>query len=147
MLAIMLSHVSRRTLASPGTAHAAVRADTPRKREMLTTRLGPLPVAISLAFAAPAAAQPEPAETWTCARWLDGREHHRSKTMETWVHGYLTSSNQWALALGWTATPLLLADVLTLLDKNCKSTPNAPLAEVLDVIQSEFLRANWRDGK
>jgi len=34
-----------------------------------------------------------------------------------------------------------------LLDHNCRSTPNAAVTDVLDVIQSEFLRANWRDGK
>ena len=110
-------------------------------------RLHPLPVVISLALVIPALAQPEAPEAWTCARWLDARDHHRSKNMETWVDGYLTSSNQWALALGWADAPLLVPEVLTLLDHNCKATPNAAVADVLDVIQSEFLRANWRDGK
>lgn len=110
-------------------------------------RLPPLLVAISLPLGVPARAQPEAPEAWTCARWLDARDHHRSKNMETWVDGYLTSSNQWALTLGWAAAPLLVPEVLPLLDHNCKSTPNASVAEVLDVIQSEFLRANWRDRK
>jgi len=109
--------------------------------------LSPLLVAVLLPFGARALAQPEAPEAWTCARWLDARDHHRSKNMETWVDGYLTSSNQWALALGWADAPLLVPEVLTLLDHNCKATPNASVAEVLDVIQSEFLRANWRDGK
>jgi hypothetical protein len=112
-----------------------------------TARLNALPVAISLALVIPAAAETESPETWTCARWLDAREHHRSKSIETWVEGYLTSSNQWALALGWADAPLLVPEVLTLLDHNCGSTPNASVTDVLDVIQSEFLRANWRDGK
>ena len=106
-------------------------------------RLSPLPVAISLALVAPA--QAESIGTRTCAKWLDGREHHQSTTMETWVHGYITSSNQWALALGWTVTPLLVSEALSLLDQSCKSAPNARPADVLDMIQSEFLPANRRD--
>ena len=113
---------------------------------MLMARLSPLPVGISLALAAPAPAQPESIATGTCARWLDGREHHQSKTMETWLQGYLTSSNQWAVALGWAVPPLRVGEVLSLLDQSCRSQPNAQLADVLDVIQSELLRENWRDG-
>jgi hypothetical protein len=55
---------------------------------------------ISLTLMTSVAAHPEPIGTRTCARWLDGREQHLSTTMETWVEGYLASSNQWALALG-----------------------------------------------
>lgn len=114
---------------------------------MLMARLSPLPVGISLALVAPAPAQPESIGNRTCARWLDGREHHQSTTMETWVQGYLTSSNQWALALGWAVPPFRISEALSLLDQGCKSQPNADLADVLDAIQSELLRANWSDGK
>jgi hypothetical protein len=113
----------------------------------MATRLGLLPVAMLMILMVRAAAEPESPADWTCAEWLDARHHHRSKTMETWLSGYLTSSNQWALALGWADAPLLISEVLNLLDQNCKSTPDAPVTDVLDVIQSEFLRANWRDGK
>ena len=95
----------------------------------------------------PAAAERDSPEGWTCARWLDAREHHRSKNVETWLEGYLTSSNQWALALGWAEAPLLVPEVLNLLDHNCRSTPNAAVTDVLDVIQSEFLANHssaWR---
>ena len=108
-------------------------------------RLSPLPVAASLALVAPA--QAESIGTRTCAKWLDGREHHLSTTMETWVHGYVTSSNQWALTLGLRVTPLPVPKVLSLLDQSCKSTPDARLADVLYVIPSELLRANRRDGE
>jgi hypothetical protein len=121
-----------------------------RKRKiprMAAARLSPLPVAMLMILTGPAAAEPESPEGWTCARWTEAREHHRSKTVEIWLKGYLTSSNQWALALGWADAPLLVPEVLNLLDEDCRSTPNASLAEVLDVIQSEFLRANWRDTK
>jgi hypothetical protein len=98
-------------------------------------------VAISLALVAPVASQTGSIGSRTCAKWLDGREHQLSTTMETWVQGYLTSSNQLALALGLTAAPLLFPELLSLLDQRCKSTPNAYLANVvLDVIQSEFSR-------
>ena len=110
-------------------------------------RLNPWPVAILMVLMVPAAAEPESLEGWTCGRWLEAREHHRSKSAETWLEGYLASSNQWALALGWAEAPLLVPEVLNLLDHNCRSTPNVPVTDVLDVIQSEFLRANWRDGK
>jgi hypothetical protein len=87
------------------------------------------------------AAHPEPIGMHTCARWLDGREQHLSTTMETWVHGYLTSSNQWALALGLAEAPLLIPDLLKLIDQSCKSSPDARLANVvLDVIWSELSR-------
>jgi hypothetical protein len=106
------------------------------------------PLGISLlALMVPMAAEAETPETWTCAKWLDGREHHQSTTMEIWVQGYLTSSNQWASALGWAVPPLRVREVLSLLDQGCKSQPNAHLADVLDAIQSEQLRTNWRDGK
>jgi hypothetical protein len=119
-----------------------------RKRKSLAmARLGLLPVAILMALMVPAAAERESPEGWTCARWLEARDRHRSKNVETWLEGYLTSSNQWALALGWADAPLLVPEVLNLLDHNCRSTPNTALTDVLDVIQSEFLRANWRDGK
>jgi hypothetical protein len=114
---------------------------------MAAAKLGPLPVVILLTLMTPAAAERDSPEGWACARWLDAREHHRSKNVETWLEGYLTSSNQWALALGWADAPLLVPEVLNLLDHNCRSTPNAAVTDVLDVIQSEFLRANWRDGK
>lgn len=114
---------------------------------MATASRHALPIAVSLALVVPVRAQSEPPETWTCARWLEAREHHRSKIMETWIQGYITSSNQWALALGWAEAPLLIPEVLTLLDRDCKSTPSALVTNVVDVIQSEFLRSNWRDGK
>ena len=113
----------------------------------MAMRLGLLAVATLMILMVPAAAEPESPEAWSCAQWLDARHHHRSKTVETWLAGYLTSSNQWALALGWADAPLLISEVLNLLDQNCKSAPDGPLADVLDVIQSEFLRANWRDSK
>jgi hypothetical protein len=123
---------------------AATCADRHTERhEMLVTRLSRLSVAISLALVAPVAAQTGSIGAHTCAKWLDGREHQLSTTMETWAYGYLTSSNQWALALGLTAAPLLFPELLSLLDQHCKSTPNAYLANVvLDVIQSEFSRRN-----
>jgi hypothetical protein len=112
-------------------------------RRELVARLSRLSVAISLALVAPVAAQTSTIGARTCAKWLDGREHQLSTTMETWVDGYLISSNQWALALGLTAAPLLFPELLSLLDQRCKSTPNAYLANVvLDVIQSEFSRRN-----
>jgi hypothetical protein len=114
---------------------------------MATAGLSSLPVAMVMILSIPAAAARESPEAWTCAQWLEARQHHRSKTVETWLDGYLASSNQWALALGWAQAPLLVPDVLNLLDQNCKSTPEALLIDVLDVIQSEFLRANWRDTK
>jgi len=129
---------------------AVVPATPPRKRKRLcptTARFGLLPVAVLMTLMLPAAAERESPEGWTCARWLEARDRHRSKNVETWLDGYLTSSNQWALALGWADAPLLVPEVLNLLDHNCRSTPNAALTDVLDVIQSEFLRANWRDGK
>jgi hypothetical protein len=87
----------------------------------------------------------EPIGTRTCARWLDGREQHLSTTMETWVAGYLASSNQWALALGLAEAPLLVQDLLKLIDQKCKSDPNVRLADlVLDVIRSELSRGKPR---
>jgi hypothetical protein len=126
---------------------AAIPANKRHKLRMAMARLSPLLVAMAMIPSGPAAAAPESPEAWTCERWLDARQHHRSKTIETWLDGYLTSSNQWALALGWAEAPLQVPEVLNLLDQNCKSSPNALLADVLDVIQSEFLRANWRDTK
>jgi hypothetical protein len=87
------------------------------------------------------AAHPEPIGTHTCARWLDGREQHLSTTMETWVEGYLASSNQWALALGLAEAPLLVPELLRLIDQSCKSNPDARLAHVvLDVVRTELSR-------
>ena len=104
-------------------------------------RLTPLPVTISLTLMTLVAAHPEPIGTRTCARWLDGREQHLSTTMETWVEGYLASPNQWALALGLTETPLLVPELLKLIDEKCKSKPDAHLANVvLDVIRTELSR-------
>jgi hypothetical protein len=101
----------------------------------------PLPVTISLTLMTSLAAHAEPIGTRTCARWLDGREQHLSTTMETWVEGYLASSNQWALTLRLTDTPLLAPDLLKLIDQSCKSNPDAHLANViLDVIWSELSR-------
>ena len=101
-----------------------------------------LPVTISLTLMA-SAAHPEPIGTRTCARWLDGREQHLSTTMETWVDGYLASSNEWALTLRLTDTPLLAPDLLKLIDQSCKSNPDAHLANViLDAIWSELSRRN-----
>ena len=114
---------------------------------MATARLNPLPVAMAMMLTVPAAAAPDAPKAWTCAQWVDARQHHRSQTMETWLDGYLASSNQWALALGWPDAPLQVPEVLNLLDQNCKSAPNALVTDVLDVVQSEFLRANWRDPK
>jgi hypothetical protein len=131
-----------------GRAVATPRADVGQYTALrMATRLRLLPAAMLMILMVPAAAEPGSLGAWTCAQWLDARHHHRSKPMETWLAGYLTSSNQWALALGWADAPLLISEVLNLLDQNCKSTPDAPVTDVLDVIQSEFLRANWRDGK
>jgi len=132
---------------SRGRAVATPRAHVGQCTTRLATRLGLLAVATSMILMVPAAAEPESPEAWTCAQWLDARHHHRSKTVETWLAGYLTSSNQWALALGWADAPLLISEVSNLLDQNCKSAPDASLTDVLDVIQSEFLRGNWRDSK
>ena len=61
--------------------------------------------------------------------------------METWVDGYLASSNQWASALGLAEAPLLVPKLLKLIDESCKSKPDARLANVvLDVIRAELLR-------
>ena len=61
--------------------------------------------------------------------------------METWVEGYLASSNQWALALGLAEAPLLVPELLKLIDESCKSKPDARLANVvLDVIRTELSR-------
>ena len=150
MVVTMLSWRPRSCAAAISRPAAAAATIPPRKRKMLrmaAAKLGPLPVVILLTLMTPAAAERDSPEGWTCARWLDAREHHRSKNVETWLEGYLTSSNQWALALGWADAPLLVPEVLNLLDHNCRSTPNAAVTDVLDVIQSEFLRANWRDGK
>ena len=104
-------------------------------------RLTPLPVTISLTLLTSVAAHPDPIGTRTCARWLDGREQHLSTTMETWVEGYLASSNQWALALGLGEAPLLVPELLKLIDESCKSKPDARLANiVLDVIRAELSR-------
>ena len=104
-------------------------------------RLSPLPVTISLTLMMSAVAHDEPIGTRTCARWLDGREQHLSTTMETWIEGYLASSNQWALALGLAQAPLLVSELLQLIDQNCKSNPDGRLANVvLDVIRSELSR-------
>ena len=104
-------------------------------------RLTPLPVTISLTLLTSVAAHPEPIGTRTCARWLDGREQHLSTTMETWVEGYLASSNQWTLALGLGEAPLLVPELLKLIDESCKSKPDARLANVvLDVIRTELSR-------
>jgi len=111
---------------------------------MFLARLSRLSLGISLALVALVAAKAESPETWTCAKWLDGREHHQSTTMETWVHGYVTSSNQWALALGWAIPPLFAPAVLSLLDQGCKLQPNARFADVLNVVLSELLRARDR---
>jgi hypothetical protein len=87
------------------------------------------------------AAHPQPIGTRTCARWLDGREQHLSTTMETWVEGYLASSNQWALSLGLAEAPLRVPELLKLIDQSCKSRPDARLANViLDVIHTELAR-------
>jgi hypothetical protein len=126
---------------------AAAPANKRNRPRRVTASLSPLPAAMAIILSVPVAAAPESREAWTCAQWLEARQHHRSKSMETWLDGYLTSSNQWALALGWADAPLLVPEVLNMLDQNCKSTPNASLTDVLDVIQSEFLRANWRDAK
>jgi hypothetical protein len=61
--------------------------------------------------------------------------------METWVEGYLASSNQWASALGLAEAPLLVPELLKLIDESCKSKPDARLANVvLDVIRAELSR-------
>jgi hypothetical protein len=75
----------------------------------LVPRLIPLPVTISLTLMTSVVAYPEPIATRTCARWLDGREQHLSATMETWVEGYLASSNQWALSFSGGAAACLRA--------------------------------------
>jgi hypothetical protein len=55
------------------------------------------------------------------------------------THRYLASSNQWALTLRLTDTPLLVPELLKLIDQSCKSNPDARLANVvLDVIWSEL---------
>jgi hypothetical protein len=126
---------------------AAVHANKRDRLRMATANLGALLAGMAMILSVPAAAAPESPEGWTCAQWLEARQHHRSKSVETWLDGYLTSSNQWALALGWADAPLQFPEVLNLLDQNCRSAPDAALADVLDVIQSEFLRANWRDAK
>jgi hypothetical protein len=128
-----------------GPTYAVVQTCTPRKREILMATLNALLVAIWLTLVTLAAAEAEPPERWTCAKWLDGREQRQSTTMETWVQGYVTSSNEWALALGWTVTPLQGPQVLPLLDQSCKSTPNARLADVVfDMIRSTFWPKNRR---
>jgi hypothetical protein len=112
---------------------------------MLVATLNPLLVAIWLTLVTLRAAEAEPPERWTCAKWLDGRERRQSTTMETWVQGYVTSSNEWALALGWTVTPLQGPLVLPLLDQSCKSIPNARLADVVfDMIRSTLWPKNRR---
>ena len=105
------------------------------------TRLTPLPVTILLTLMTSVATHAEPIGTRTCTRLLDGREQHLSTTMETWVDGYLASSNQWAFSLGLAEAPLLFPDVLKLIDQSCKSKPDARLANViLDVIHTELAR-------
>jgi hypothetical protein len=114
---------------------------TEKSARYLVTRLTLLPVTISLTLMTSVAAHPEPIGTRTCARWLDGREQHLSTTMETWVEGYLASSNQWVLALGLAEAPLLVSELLKLVDESCKSNPDARLANVvLDVIRTELSR-------
>jgi hypothetical protein len=61
--------------------------------------------------------------------------------METWVEGYLASSNQWALSSELAEAPLLFPQLLKLIDQSCKSKPDARLANViLDVIYTELAR-------
>jgi hypothetical protein len=61
--------------------------------------------------------------------------------MRTRVDGYVASSNQWALALGLAEAPLLIPELLKLIDESCKSKPDARLANVvLDVIRTELSR-------
>src|SRR5215470_15217044 len=104
-------------------------------------RLTPLPVTILLTLMTSVATHAEPIGTRTCTRLLDGREQHLSTTMETWVDGYLASSNQWAFSLGLAEAPLLFPDVLKMIDQRCKSKPDARLANViLDVIHTELAR-------
>ena len=135
----------RESGARRGPTYAVAQTCTPRKREILMATLNPLLVAIWLTFVTLGAAEAEPPERWTCAKWLDGREQRQSTTMETWVQGYVTSSNEWALALGWTVTPLQGPQVLPLLDQSCKSAPNARLADVVfDMIRSTFWPKNRR---
>ena len=118
---------------------------THQENAILMATLNPLLVAIWLTLVTLAAAEAEPAERWTCAKWLDGRAQRQSTTMETWLQGYMTSSNEWALALGWTVTPLQGPQVFPLLDQSCKSTPNARLADVVfDMIRSTFWPKNRR---
>ena len=106
-------------------------------------RITLLPLTISLILMTSVAVHTEPIGTRTCARWLDGREQHLSTTMETWVAGYLESSNQWALALRLAEAPMLVPEMLKLIDQNCKSNPNARLANVVfDLIRSELFRGS-----
>jgi hypothetical protein len=130
-----------------GAALTPPAAKKPKRPWRARARRSASPVAMLMILTVPATAEPESPEGWTCARWTEAREHHRSKTIEIWLKGYLTSSNQWALALGWADAPLLVPEVLNLLDQNCRSSPTASVTDILDVIQSEFLRANWRDTK
>ena len=145
-LAEMVSQNCALERATPEEApYVVVQTCTPRKREILMVTLNPLLVAIWLTLVTLGAAEAEPPERWTCAKWLDGREQRQSTTMETWVQGYVTSSNEWALALGWTVTPLQGPQVLPLLDQSCKSAPNARLADVVfDMIRSTFWPKNRR---
>ena len=62
-------------------------------------RLTPLPVTISLTLMTSVATHAEPVGTRTCTRWTAGREQHLSTTMETWVAGYVASSNQLGLGI------------------------------------------------
>jgi hypothetical protein len=110
-------------------------------RRHARVRLTPLLLTISLILMTSVASHAEPIGARACARWLDGREQHLSTTMETWVAGYVASSNQWALALGLADVPLLVPDLLQLIDQNCKSNPGARLENVvLDVIRSALSR-------
>jgi len=68
---------------------------------------------MSLTLMTSVAAHPESIGTRTCARWMDGRKQHLSTTMETWVAGYLESSNQWALALRLAEAPVLVPELLS----------------------------------
>ena len=47
-------------------------------RRMAAAKLSLLPVVILLALMAPAAAERDSPEGWTCARWLDAREDRKS---------------------------------------------------------------------
>jgi hypothetical protein len=104
-------------------------------------RLTPLLVTISLTLMTSVASRAEPIGARACTTWLDGREQHLSTTTETWVAGYVASSNQWVLALGLADAPLLVPDLLKLIDQNCKSNPGARLENVvLDAIRSALSR-------